>query len=190
MSRDRITKKSFASLVGGGPAVSSLRVENPSAQTTEVLIEAWGSRLFLLPGRQYVLVAEGVQDPTNGITAELGEPLTLWPAGRKANFIVRDDGNLVWDDEQPSQVIQDLKHPSVLRALRWLKDESSSRVGNIAGDEFRTRIERRQGEDQIRADIDLLLVEQGVVSVTDNAVSLTEWGRAFLEGRIVPSLAM
>src|SRR5947199_10777668 len=87
------------------PRATLTWVKNPSDSLREVFIEPSASTLFLLPNREYAVVSESEDENSPAAaTVELGDPITLWAEGNAGNRIFRDDGNLVWDDAEPSGV--------------------------------------------------------------------------------------
>jgi hypothetical protein len=126
-----------------------------------VSIEPWGSTIFLLPGRNYAIVTESnTDDPPAGTSIELEKSVTIWPEGRQSNRIYRADGNLVWDDANPSQAaIPD----EVISAARVLVATNNSRMhpemlNDVLRDGFPPNVQQRN-------DYGFLLIEHGILDL-------------------------
>jgi hypothetical protein len=142
-----------------GRAVVWLR--NPTDALLPLSIEPWGSVVYLLPKRDYAVVTEAEEDePPSTATIEFASTLTLHPEGTKRNRIYRADGNLVWDDANPSELAPHLNERIYKAALH-----SARRDLGQPPDEVRAAMEQSLGCSLDRADVPLLLVEHGVLGL-------------------------
>jgi hypothetical protein len=153
----------FLEKLGATEKLSSiLWLRNPDKVVRAIYIEPWGSVIYLLPGRDYAIVAESKEDhePT-GTSIDLGEALTIWPEGTSCNRIHRADGSVVWDDADPSQVYPLLVEPIVSIAQQHVAHTQSPTL-----DSLRQVLLRDVSPERIaRSDLPELLVEHGLLGM-------------------------
>jgi hypothetical protein len=167
---------------------------NESTQTTPLVIEPWGAQLFLLPETRYLLATDASPDslPTEMIDdlgrrttferedeAFIKNPVRMWPAAGDIIRLFRMEGPwLVWDNESPSQVLQEFENPLTLEAIRYiLSTESSIRA---SAKDWTVFLLMRPRKAAVRYDLPLFLQEHGLLEEHDGGVYLTRAGQRLL----------
>jgi hypothetical protein len=143
------------------PRASVTRLTNPHASLLEIFIEPLASTLFLLPHREYAVISEAADEHGTGdASIELGDPITVWAEGTAGNRIFRDDGNLVWDDAEPSNVHPIIPTRLIQPLLDWARANPHS-----SPKELRKFLESELAPEEMRSDLPLLIVEHGLLSM-------------------------
>jgi hypothetical protein len=106
----------------------------------------------------------GDGDPLPGTSIDVGETITIWPEGRLSNKIYRAEGNVVWDDADPSAVfpfIDDAAVSTALAALKDLRRVTPKLLESVLQDKLPAFYKSR-------TDLARLLVEHGVLNLSNS----------------------
>jgi hypothetical protein len=150
----------FRESIGVRPEHSSVTwLRNNSDSLRPASIEPWGSTIYLLPRHEYAVVTESENDdPPAGTSIDVGDSLTVWPEGTRSNRIYRADGNLVWDDANPSQAA--IAEHVVSAAMLLISTAPPMSI----------KLLNRALGDGPRSDLGYLLVEHGLLDMNEQGI--------------------
>jgi hypothetical protein len=150
----------------------ALRISNCASMTLNLGVEPWGAVLSLLPHTTYTVTSLFEHKEIEAPLLESGVSLTVWPAGDKANRIYRQDGSLVWDDDDPSEVYRHFDDDVIASVLGLIHQ-----TGHTSPEEARQLIMDVHHAE--REDLYLLLIEHGVLA-------MDEQGKLFDPAQLCP----